>query len=41
MRIILYGNVVTHLYFGLNSIIRSSNPKLAMGLTLFGDSTAF
>jgi putative MATE family efflux protein len=36
MRIILYGNVVTHLYFGLNSIIRSSgNPKLAMGLTLF------
>ena len=31
MRIILYGNVVTHLYFGLNSIIRSSgNPKLAM-----------
>ena len=36
MEIILYGNVVTHLYFGLNSVIRSSgNPKMAMGLTLF------
>lgn len=36
MEIILYGNVITHLYFGLNSIIRSSgNPKMAMGLTLF------
>ena len=36
MRIILYGNVVTHLYFGLNSVIRSSgNPRMAMGLTLF------
>lgn len=36
MKIILYGNVITHLYFGLNSIIRSSgNPKMAMGLTLF------
>jgi putative MATE family efflux protein len=36
MKIILLGNVVTHLYFGLNSVIRSSgNPKLAMGLTLF------
>ena len=36
MKIILYGNIVTHLYFGLNSLIRSSgNPKLAMGLTLF------
>ena len=33
---IALGNAVTHLYFGLNSIIRSSgNPKLAMGLTLF------
>jgi len=33
---IAIGNAVTHLYFGLNSIIRSSgNPKLAMGLTLF------
>lgn len=36
MKIILYGNVITHLYFGLNNIIRSSgNPKMAMGLTLF------
>ena len=36
MTIIALGNAVTHLYFGLNSIIRSSgNPKLAMGLTLF------
>ena len=36
MTIIAIGNAVTHLYFGLNSIVRSSgNPKLAMGLTLF------
>lgn len=36
MVIIALGNTVTHLYFGLNSVIRSSgNPKLAMGLTLF------
>ena len=36
MRIILLGNVFTHLYFGLNSVIRSSgNPRMAMGLTLF------
>ncbi len=36
MTIIVIGNVVTHLYFGLNSIIRSSgNPRTAMGLTLF------
>jgi putative efflux protein, MATE family len=36
MEIILIGNVVTHLYFGLNSMIRASgNPRLAMGLTLF------
>lgn len=36
MRVILYGNIITHLYFGLNSVIRSSgNPKLAMGLTIF------
>lgn len=36
MVIILIGNVITHLYFGLNSLIRSAgNPKLAMGLTLF------
>ena len=36
MTYIALGNAVTHLYFGLNSIVRSSgNPKLAMGLTLF------
>ena len=36
MVIIALGNMVTHLYFGLNSVVRSSgNPKLAMGLTLF------
>lgn len=36
MVIILLGNVITHLYFGLNSMIRASgNPKLAMGLTIF------
>ena len=33
---IAIGNAVTHLYFGLNAIVRSSgNPKIAMGLTLF------
>ena len=36
MVIIALGNAITHLYFGLNSVIRSSgNPKMAMGLTLF------
>ena len=36
MTIIAIGNAVTHLYFGLNSVVRSSgNPRLAMGLTLF------
>lgn len=36
MQIILIGNVFTHLYFGLNGIIRTSGkPKVAMGLTLF------
>ncbi len=36
MTVIAIGNAVTHLYFGLNSVIRSSgNPKIAMGLTLF------
>ena len=34
--IILIGNVITHLYFGLNAAMRSSgNPKKAMGLTIF------
>ena len=36
MFIILLGNIITHLYFGLNGVIRScGNPKTAMGLTLF------
>ncbi|MBR0240517.1 MAG: MATE family efflux transporter [Bacteroidales bacterium] len=36
MRILLIGNVVTHIYFGLNAVIRAAgNPKLAMKLTLF------
>ena len=36
MLIIALGNVVTHLYFGLNSVIRAEgNPRLAMKLTLF------
>ena len=34
--IILIGNIITHLYFGLNAAMRSSgNPKKAMGLTIF------
>ena len=34
--IILYGNIITHLYFGLNAAMRSTgNPKKAMGLTIF------
>ena len=36
MKIILYGNIITHLYFGLNAQMRSSGfPKKAMGLTIF------
>lgn len=36
IKIILYGNIVTHLYFGLNAAMRSSgSPKKAMGLTIF------
>ncbi len=36
MKIILYGNIITHMYFGLNSLLRSSGfPKLAMYATLF------
>ena len=36
IRIILYGNIVTHLYFGLNAAMRSTgNPKKAMALTIF------
>ncbi len=36
MTVILLGNVFTHLYFGLNGIIRAAgHPKTAMGLTIF------
>lgn len=36
MLIILLGNIFTHLYFGLNGVIRTAgHPKTAMGLTLF------
>lgn len=36
MVIIALGNVITHLYFGLNSVIRTEgNPTLAMKLTIF------
>ncbi len=36
MRVILIGNVVTHLYFGLNAMLRSaSHPKSAMVATLY------
>ena len=36
MTVILLGNVITHLYFGLNSAMRSTgNPRKAMGLTIF------
>ena len=35
MLIILFGNMVTHLYFGLNAILRSAgHPRTAMGCTL-------
>lgn len=34
MRIILYGNIITHCYFGLNAILRSAgHPQLAMACT--------
>mgnify|MGYP002515346396 CR=1 FL=1 len=36
MLVILLGNVITHMYFGLNNMLRTSgNPKLAMYLTIF------
>ncbi|KAA6346626.1 Multidrug export protein MepA [termite gut metagenome] len=36
MEVILLGNVVTHLYFGLNSVLRSAgHPQRAMGATIF------
>jgi putative MATE family efflux protein len=36
MRIILFGNVVTHMYFGLNAMLRSSGyPQKAMMATIY------
>ncbi len=36
MEIILVGNAITHLYFGLNAVLRSAGkPRAAMGLTIF------
>lgn len=36
LTVIIAGGVVSHMYFGLNSLIRASgSPKTAMGLTLF------
>ena len=36
MEILLYGNIITHMYMGLNSILRSSgHPKSAMSTTIF------
>ena len=35
MKVSLYGNVITHMYLGLNSVLRSSGfPKMAMYMTL-------
>ena len=35
MQVILLGNVVTHLYLGLNNLLRASgNPRMAMNLTI-------
>ena len=35
MQVILAGNIITHLYLGLNNALRTSGkPKLAMGLTI-------
>lgn len=35
MEIILYGNIVTHMYLGLNSVVRASgHPKLSMFATI-------
>ena len=36
MRIILIGNVITHLYFGLNAVLRAAGfPRMSMFFTLF------
>ena len=38
MNVILMGNVITHMYLGLNAVLRSSGfPELAMYATLSGD----
>jgi len=35
MRILLYGNVLTHIYFGLNSVLRSmGHPRFSMAATI-------
>ncbi len=36
MLVILAGNIITHMYFGMNAVLRSaSKPKHAMGATIF------
>ena len=36
LTVLMIGNVIAHMYHGLNNLIRAcGNPKLAMGLTLF------
>ncbi|MCF0159429.1 MAG: MATE family efflux transporter, partial [Bacteroidaceae bacterium] len=36
MMVIMFGNVITHLYMGLNSVLRSAgHPRKAMGATMF------
>lgn len=36
MTVIMWGNVVTHLYMGMNSVLRSAgHPRKAMGATMF------
>ncbi len=36
MQVILAGNIISHTYFGLNNVLRTTGrPKTAMGLTLF------
>lgn len=35
MEIILWGNIITHIYYGLNSMLRSvGHPKISMGATI-------
>lgn len=35
MQIILLGNMVTHMYFGMNAVLRASKPRQAMNATIF------